>query len=68
MFGGELRGAEESVQPTPITAAHVPELSHAGLPRYSLSENLLDMNVEPERYTIRAGDSLSKIAKRVLQN
>lgn len=70
MFGGELRGAEESVQPepTPVTAAHIPNLSDTGLPQLSLSENLLDVNVEPERYTIRAGDSLSKIAKTVLQN
>lgn len=70
MFGGELRGAEESVQPepTPITAPYIPELCEAGLPQVSLSENLLDAEVEPERYTIRPGDSLSKIAKTVLQD
>lgn len=70
MFGGELRGAEESVQPepTPISAPVIPGLSEARLPRFSLSENLLDADVEPERYTIRTGDSLSKIAKTMLQN
>ena len=70
LLSGEAPAAEGQIatEPVPITHAHNPNLAEAGLPKFTLSEDFLDVRAEPELYTVKPGDSLSRIAKTLLHD